>query len=139
MAHLPPPTSISSLTSTAAEVRDDLTPGPYDVPPFSLGGPEGYTVAPDSLELAFVMNVDPVPAASTNSDIYTVPLDGGIPAKSPSDPAPTTAPSTPPTENFLAFRSQPRAGYAAAAGGSWSSTAPPARATNLTESLDLAG
>ena len=55
----------------------DLTPGNYDVPPFSLGGPEGYTISPDSLELAFVMNVDPIPAASTNSDIYTVPLEGG--------------------------------------------------------------
>ena len=45
----------------------DLTPGVFDVPPFSLGGPDGYAISPDSSELAFVMNVDPAPATSTNS------------------------------------------------------------------------
>ena len=44
-----------------SEVRD-LTPGNHDVPPFSLGGPDGYAISPDSLELAFVMNVDAIPA-----------------------------------------------------------------------------
>ena len=65
-----------SPNTDGTEVRD-LTPGKRDVPPFSLGGPDGYAISPDSLELAFVMNVDSNPAASTNSDIYTVPLDGG--------------------------------------------------------------
>ena len=55
----------------------DLTPGDRDAPPFSLGGPDDYAISPDSTELAFTWNVDPNPATSTNSDIYTVPLSGG--------------------------------------------------------------
>ena len=41
-------------------------------PTFSLGGASGYAWAPDSKELAFVLNNDKVPAASTNNDIYTI-------------------------------------------------------------------
>ena len=52
----------------------DLTPaqdiGDAEAPTFSLGGPMGYAWAPDSHEIAFVTNVDIVPAASTNNDIY---------------------------------------------------------------------
>ena len=55
----------------------DLTPGPNDVPPFSLGGQDDYAISPDSNEVAFAMNVDPDPATSTNSDIYVVPIGGG--------------------------------------------------------------
>ena len=55
----------------------DLTPGPNDVPPFSLGGQDDYAISPDSNEVAFAMNVDPDPATSTNSDIYVVPIAGG--------------------------------------------------------------
>ena len=40
------------------EVKD-LTPGPNDVPPFSLGGQDDYSISPDSNEVAFAMNVDP--------------------------------------------------------------------------------
>src|SRR5665213_182727 len=55
----------------------DLTPGAIDVPPFSLGGPRGYAISPDSIELAYVTNTDANLATSTNSDIYVVPLAGG--------------------------------------------------------------
>ena len=118
-----------------SEVRD-LTPGPYDVPPFSLGGPEGYTIAPDSLELAFVMNVDPVPAASTNSDIYTVPLDGGDPRKITIGPGADDSPLYSPDGKLLAFRSQPRAGYESDRWRLMVLDRATGRATNLTESLD---
>ena len=81
------------------------------MPPFSLGGPEGYTISPDSLELAYVMNVDSVPPASTNSDIYTVPLDGGDARKITIQPGADDSPLYSPDGKYLAFRSQPRAGY----------------------------
>ena len=118
-----------------SEVRD-LTPGHYDVPPFSLGGPEGYTIAPDSLELAFVMNVDPVPAASTNSDIDTVPLDGGDPRKKKIGPGADDRPLNSPEGKYLAFRSQPRAGYDSDRWRLMVLDRATGRATNLTESLD---
>ena len=63
------------MNSDGTDVKD-LTPGTHDVPPFSLGGPDDYAISPDSLELAFAMNTDANLATSTNSDIYTVPLDG---------------------------------------------------------------
>jgi len=31
----------------------DLTPGDKVAPPFSLGGPEDYSISPDSKEVAF--------------------------------------------------------------------------------------
>ncbi|HYG10523.1 MAG TPA: DPP IV N-terminal domain-containing protein, partial [Pyrinomonadaceae bacterium] len=55
----------------------DLTPGDFDAPPFSLGGPTNYAFSPDSRELAFVRNTDKVEATSTNSDIFIVPVAGG--------------------------------------------------------------
>ncbi len=96
--------------ANGSEIRD-LTPGPHDVPPFSLGGPDGFSISPDSNELAFVMNVDPVPATSTNSDIYTVPLDGGDPRKITISPGADDAPLYSPDGKYLAFRSQARGGF----------------------------
>ncbi len=57
----------------------DLTPSrdvaDAEVPTFSLGGPIGYAWAPDSKEIAYVTNLDLVPAASTNNDVFTLRLD----------------------------------------------------------------
>ncbi len=55
----------------------DLTPGDREVPPFSLGGPDDYTIAPDSKEVCYTINADPQLATSTNSDLFVVPMDGG--------------------------------------------------------------
>ena len=55
----------------------DLTPGDRDVPPFSLGGPDDYAISPDGKEVCYAKKSDPVPAVSTNSDLYVVPLSGG--------------------------------------------------------------
>ena len=54
----------------------DLNPGDtHDVPPFSLeGGGCGCDFSPDSKELAFTENPDPVPAISTSAQIYTLDL-----------------------------------------------------------------
>jgi len=89
----------------------DLTPGAHDVPPFTLGGPEGYAISPDSTELAFVMNADPQPATSTNSDIYIVALAGGESKKITVGPGGDDGPQYSPDGKYLAFRTQMRAGY----------------------------
>jgi dipeptidyl aminopeptidase/acylaminoacyl peptidase len=89
----------------------DLTPGPHDVPPFSLGGPDDYAISPDSLEVAFTMNADPDPATSTNSDIYTVPITGGEMHKITIGLGADNSPLYSPDGKLLAFRSQARAGY----------------------------
>jgi dipeptidyl aminopeptidase/acylaminoacyl peptidase len=55
----------------SGDVRD-LTPGRFDAPPFSLGGPLQYAFSPDSKELAVASNHDPDPASSTNSDLWLI-------------------------------------------------------------------
>ena len=89
----------------------DLTPGTFDVPAFSLGGPDDYAVSPDSTELAYVANTDKDQATSTNTDIYIVPLTGGEPKKLTSGLGADRSPAYSPDGKTLAFRSQERAGY----------------------------
>ncbi len=73
--------------SKAGAARD-LTPGNRDVPPFSLGGPDDYAISPDGKEVCYAMNADEVPATSTNTDLFAVPIDGGEPRRrSPCNPA----------------------------------------------------
>jgi dipeptidyl aminopeptidase/acylaminoacyl peptidase len=114
----------------------DLTPGPYDVPPFSLGGPDDYTISPDSTEVAFTMNVDPDPATSTNSDIYTVPIIGGEIHKITIGLGADNAPLYSPDGKMLAFRSQMRAGYESDRWRLMVLDRTTGKATNLSESLD---
>src|SRR5207302_1107025 len=64
------------VSANGGEARD-LTPGDYDAPPFSLGGPTDYAFSPDSKELAFVSNHDKVEAISTNADVWIVSVRGG--------------------------------------------------------------
>src|SRR5262249_14676160 len=64
----------------------DLTPGDHDVPPFSLGGPDDFGASPDGKEVCFSRNDDPLPAVSTNADLFVVPVAGGEPRKIASNP-----------------------------------------------------
>jgi dipeptidyl aminopeptidase/acylaminoacyl peptidase len=89
----------------------DLTPGSRDVPPFSLGGADDYAISPDSSELAYTANMDPQPATSTNSDIYTVPLAGGEPKQITMGQGADKAPLYSPDGKYIAYLSQQRAGY----------------------------
>jgi dipeptidyl aminopeptidase/acylaminoacyl peptidase len=89
----------------------DLTPGDRDVPPFSLGGPDDYTISADSKEVCYSMNADPVQAISTNSDLFVVPIIGGDPVKITSNPGADLSPQYSPDGRWLAFRSQARGGY----------------------------
>jgi dipeptidyl aminopeptidase/acylaminoacyl peptidase len=55
----------------------DVTPGEFVSPTFMLGGGIGYNFSPDSKELCYVSNHDAHPEASTNSDLFIVPVTGG--------------------------------------------------------------
>src|SRR5262245_8637670 len=69
----------SHLFVTSIEGGDpkDLTPGDYDVPPFSLGDPTAFDFAPDGKEIVFARNTDKVEATSTNNDLFIVSVIGG--------------------------------------------------------------
>ncbi len=114
----------------------DLTPGPNEVPPFSLGGQDDYVISPDSNEVAFAMNVDADQATSTNSDIYVVPIGGGDVKKITTGPGADNTPLYSPDGKFLAFRSQARAGYESDRWRLMVLDRTTGRATNLTENLD---
>ncbi|MBP7570456.1 MAG: S9 family peptidase [Acidobacteria bacterium] len=93
----------------------DLTPGPADVPPFSLGGPTDYAFSPDSRELAFVRKTDKVEAISTNSDLFLLDLaDPKAEARRiTTNPAADGGPLYSPDGRFIAYRAQHRAGFEA--------------------------
>jgi dipeptidyl aminopeptidase/acylaminoacyl peptidase len=100
--------------STEGGIPRDLTPGDdHDVPPFSLGGPDGYAFSPDGKEIAYEEDLDPVPAISTNSDIFTLRLDdpGAKPIKISTAAGGDHSPAYSPDGKYIAWRSQARAGY----------------------------
>jgi dipeptidyl aminopeptidase/acylaminoacyl peptidase len=89
----------------------DLTPGPFDVPTFTLEGSEDYAISPDSNEVAYVSNTEQDQALSTNTDIFTVPIAGGEAKKVSLNPGGDRSPVYSPDGKYLAFRSQLRPGY----------------------------
>ena len=103
------------LVSVDGGAMRDLTPNdPHDVPPFSLEGSScGCGFAPDSKELAFTENLDPVPAVSTNADIFTLDLTdpNAKPVKVSTSPGGDFNPAYSPDGKYLAWRSQARNGY----------------------------
>ncbi|HEU0273030.1 MAG TPA: S9 family peptidase [Candidatus Udaeobacter sp.] len=98
---------------TAATTPRDLTPGDHDVPPFSLGGQDMYAISPDGQEVAYTSNIEEVEATSTNNEIFTVPIIGGAPKKISTSPGSDTMPLYSPDGKYIAWRSQPRAGFEA--------------------------
>jgi dipeptidyl aminopeptidase/acylaminoacyl peptidase len=54
----------------------DVTPGDFDSPTFSVGGPLGMALSPDGKELSFTSNREADEASTTNADLWTVAVDG---------------------------------------------------------------
>jgi len=93
-------------------VARDLTPGDYDSPVFSLGGQDDYAFSPDGQEVCYASNHDKNPAASTNNDLWIVPVSGGAAKNITADnPASDTSPLYSPDGRYIAYRAQQRPGY----------------------------
>jgi dipeptidyl aminopeptidase/acylaminoacyl peptidase len=90
----------------------DLTPGDYDAPVFSLGGQDNYAFSPDGREICYASNHDKNEAASTNNDLWIVPVNGG-PARNitADNPASDSTPLYSPDGKYIAYRAQQRPGY----------------------------
>src|SRR5205085_2853966 len=100
------------VVSAAGGEAKDMTPGDYDTPPFSLGGPTDYAFSPDSKELAFTSNHDKVEATSTNADVWIVPVRGGTSRSiTAANRGYDGSPQYSPDGRFIAYRSQTTAGY----------------------------
>ncbi|HTX40271.1 MAG TPA: S9 family peptidase, partial [Acidobacteriaceae bacterium] len=98
----------------------DLNPGDeHDVPPFSLGEPDGYAFSPDGKEIAFEEKKVDDPALSTSVAIYTLRLfdDAGkaepnaLPVKISTSAGGNFTPRYSPDGKWIAWRMQERAGY----------------------------
>jgi dipeptidyl aminopeptidase/acylaminoacyl peptidase len=114
----------------------DLTPGTRDVPPFSLGGSDDYDISPDGQEVLYSMNADPVPAISTNTDVYAVSIAGGQPRKITNTPGADTNPRYSPDGKYIAWRAQFRAGYESDRWRLLVLERSTGNVTNLTDNLD---
>jgi dipeptidyl aminopeptidase/acylaminoacyl peptidase len=100
----------------------DLTPGDYDAPVFSLGGQDDYALSPDGKELCYTSNHDKNPAASTNNDLWIVPVNFEADASptqvvsqtkniTSDNPASDSSPLYSPDGKYIAYRAQKRPGY----------------------------
>jgi dipeptidyl aminopeptidase/acylaminoacyl peptidase len=109
-------THVFVVNADGATAARDMTPGDFDAPPFSLGGPTDYAFSPDSRELAFARNTEKVEATSTNNDIFIVPLTGGGEAQriTGDNPGSDQSPLYSPDGRYLAYRSQATAGFESA-------------------------
>lgn len=101
------------VTATGGEAKD-LTPGDYDAPGFSLGGPTEYAFSPDSKELAFSRNTEKDEALSTNGDIFVAPVTGGEPRRiTGNNKANDLTPRYSPDGKSIYYRAMKRAGFEA--------------------------
>ncbi len=101
------------VSSDGGEPRD-VTPGDFDVPPFSLGDPTAFDISPDGQEIAFARNTEKVEATSTNNDVFLVPVTGGDAKKiTANNTGSDTTPRYSPDGRWIAYRSQARNGYEA--------------------------
>jgi dipeptidyl aminopeptidase/acylaminoacyl peptidase len=100
----------------------DLTPGDYDAPVFSLGGQDNYAFSPDGQEICYTSNHDKNEAASTNNDLWIVPVNVAAAASAAQalaqtknitadNPASDSSPLYSPDGRYIAYRAQQRPGY----------------------------
>ena len=102
------------IVDVATGATRDVTPGDYDTPPFSLGGPLDYAFSPDNKELAFARNTEKDEATSTNTDIFLVPVAGGEAQRLTGDnKGYDLSPQYSAGGRYLAYRSQATAGFEA--------------------------
>jgi dipeptidyl aminopeptidase/acylaminoacyl peptidase len=99
------------------QAPEDLTPasvvGDHEAPTFSLGGPMGYAISPDGREIAYVVNLDKVPAESSNNDVFVLAVGAatGSAKKVSVSAGSDDGPAYSPDGKWLAWRSQKRNGF----------------------------
>ena len=82
---------------------------------FSLGGQDDYAFSPDGQEICYTSNHDKNEAASTNNDLWIVPVSGGAAGSAKNitadNPASDSTPLYSPDGRYIAYRAQQRPGY----------------------------
>lgn len=124
------------VVPVAGGAAKDLTPGTRTVPPFSLGGPDDYDISPDGQEVIFSMNADPVPATSTNADLYAVSISGGEAKRITFISGADSSPQYSRDGKYVAWRSQVRSGYESDRWRLMVIERATGKTSNLTETID---
>ncbi len=102
------------LHAPGSEEYVDLTPGEFDTPPLDLGGAQDFTFSGDDAWFAYVKNIDPVVAVSTNNDIFLRDLRSGKERNISADNKGSDAnPVFSPQNRYLAYLSMSRPGFEA--------------------------
>jgi dipeptidyl aminopeptidase/acylaminoacyl peptidase len=102
------------LASVADGTYRDLNPGDtHDVPPFSLGEPDGWDFSPDGKEIAFEEKTADDPELSTNVELFTLELGDpqAKPVKISTSEGGNFTPRYSPDGKWIAWREQKRPGY----------------------------
>jgi len=100
------------IFNTETKKYTDVTPGEFVSPVFMLGGGVGFNFSPDSKELCYVSNHSDHPEASTNADLFLVPVTGGEAVNITKDNlAWDGSPVYSPDGKYIAYRKQLIPGY----------------------------
>jgi len=104
-------THVMYLDLTNGKVTD-LTPGYFNSPTFSAGGSDHYVFSPGYSEVAFDSKRVANPESSTNSDVWTVSLDGNnLTNITKSNEGYDGNPKYSPDGKFIAYLTQKTPGY----------------------------
>jgi dipeptidyl aminopeptidase/acylaminoacyl peptidase len=101
------------LLSLDGKTIKDLTPGPYHVPPISLGSSHDYSFSPDGTEISYVTNMDEEVAISTNNDLFSISIQGSPPAKVSFGDGNDNNPQYSPDGKYIAYSSMGQPGFEA--------------------------
>jgi dipeptidyl aminopeptidase/acylaminoacyl peptidase len=101
------------VVSTSGGEAKDITPGDYDSPPIDIGGNVDFAFSPDSKEVCFVRNTDPMVATSTNNDLFVVPVAGGKARRITENKANDNQPLYSPSGKYIEYRAMLRPGFEA--------------------------
>ncbi len=124
------------VMSAQGGIATDVTPGDFDTPPIDLGGNWDYAFSPDSKEIAYSRNPDPMVAISTNNELYVVPVGGGAAKAITTNPGNDSQPLYSPDGKFIAYRAMKRARFEADQTQLVVYDRASGTATNLTEGFD---
>ncbi len=91
----------------------DLTPGDSDVPPVSLSSAHDFDISPGGTEICYVKNTDPMPAISTNHDLFIADVGTLEEKRITSNSAWDGQPHYSPDGRYIAYVAMEKAGYEA--------------------------